>query len=521
MSKTYSCLLVGVDVLTLEVETVLGNGFSGLNILGLGTEATRDMRERIRSALESIGIPIPARRVVVNITPSDAVKISRIPLSQLDFAVAASIIYALYEEKENGQTLYQPCREFLAGELSLTGKLKEVQNPLIYQSVLILCQEEMQLCLPEGNKNSDDFEFHQNIEFFTGIKEWLQKRKTKEFKSNEILVPTMEKNCRVSANGLFKQEELNSRVEEIESTISLLMKNPKLCVSLLVAAFGSHHILVAGEPGIGKSFSLQKISALLSPLNEKEKIEVKLIHSVSHDVKKPFRSPHHSATPAALVGGSSLKPGEVSLAHHGILFLDELAEFSSSSLEALREPLDSGQVFLSRAGGSIRYPAKFQLCATTNPCSCGFLFSKIKPCRCNPRESRKYLQKISGPLLDRFCIQLWIEPHQGDSKYDIFTHYLFQIINNGKLREFSHHYVNTKINQEENGFDVEYCFGIKKIIQKNNNFSSLSLRGQEKVIKLINSFHKIFQEIKCDEVFIQSVLNYRLLDKMFLQKNIF
>ncbi len=518
MSKTYSCLLVGVDVLTLEVETVLGSGFSGLNILGLGTEATRDMRERIRSALESIGILIPARRVVVSITPSDTAKISRIPLSQLDFAVAASIIYALYEEKENGQRLYQPSREYLAGELSLTGKLKEVQNPLIYQSVLIQCQNEMQLCLPERNKDLNDFGFHENIEFFSGMKEWLQKRK---FKCNKVLIPSMKDKSSSGINISLKPKELNSRVEEIENTISILMKNPKLCVSLLVAAFGFHHILVAGEPGVGKSFSLQKISALLSPLNEKEKIEVKLIHSVSHDMKRPFRSPHHSATPAALVGGSSLKPGEVSLAHHGILFLDELSEFSSSSLEALREPLDSGQVFLARAGGSIRYPAKFQLCATTNPCSCGFLFSKIKPCRCNPRESRKYLQKLSGPLLDRFCLQVWIEPYQNDLACDIFSQYISEKINYGKLKEFSHHYVNTKINQNENDLDVEYSFGIKKIIQKNRNFSLLSMRGQEKVIKLINSFQKIFQEIKFDEEFINSVMNYRLLDKMFLQKHIF
>lgn len=521
MTKTYSCLLVGVDVFTLEIETVLGNGFSGLNILGLGTEATRDMRERIRSALEFIGIPIPARRVVVNVTPSDIVKISRIPLSQLDFAVAASIIYALYADKEKSRALYQPQKEFLAGELSLSGKLKAVQNPLIYQSAFVQCKGEMHFCLPKENKILNNFYSHQEVEFFSSIQEWYQKRKQKEIKSSKMSTSGIQDNCKTEEVLLLNSEEFKLRTEEVENSISILLKNPKLCVSLLVAALGSHHVLIAGEPGIGKSFSIQKMLSFLNPLDIKEKIEVQLIHSLFHDVKKPFRSPHHSATPAALVGGSSLKPGEVSLAHHGVLFLDELAEFSSSSLEALREPLDSGQVFLSRAGGNIRYPAKFQLCATTNPCPCGFLFSRIKPCRCNPKESRKYLQKISGPLLDRFCLQVWIEPYKDDSVYDIFSHYLLQKVNNGKLKEFSHHYVNTKMKYKENNLNTEYYFNIKKIIQKNSNFLSLSLRGQEKIIKLTNSFQKIFPEIKCDEEFIDSILNYRLLDKMFLQRNIF
>ncbi|APJ04194.1 ATP-binding protein [Silvanigrella aquatica] len=518
MAKTFSYLLVGVEIFPVEIETVLGNGFSGLNILGLGTEATRDMRERVRSALESTGISIPARRVVVNITPNELIKMSRIPFSQLDFAVAASIIYALFEEQENQQSLCAPEKEFLAGELSLSGQLKEVQNALIYESALSQEKESMCLCLPKANNNMSE---NDNLQFYATLLEWLNKRKMKDINVQKNKEKLSDKKISIIKNQLQFFEKSSFFVSDIEENILLLMKNPKVCISLLAAAFGNHHILVAGEPGIGKSFSLQKIPQFLIPLNQKEQLEVKLIHSLSGSVKRPFRSPHHSATPAALVGGSSLKPGEVSLAHCGVLFLDELAEFSSPSLESLREPLDAGEVFLSRAGGSIRYPAKFILCATTNPCPCGFLFSKTKPCRCHPKESRKYLQKISGPLLDRFCLQVWLDPHCDVMQQDVFSQYLFKIIENGKLKDFSYHFVNTKINYLNGSYNDDTVFDMKNLIKKNEKILSLSLRGQDKIISVLQTFHAIFPEIICDENFLESVLSYRILDKMFLQKNIF
>jgi magnesium chelatase family protein len=171
-------LLVGhVDVITVEIETVIGTGFSGLNILGLNTEATRDMRERIRSALESIGIPIPSKRIVVNITPSEFIKISRIPLSQLDFAVAGCIIYALIDDNEKQNKLFKPNNEFLAGELSLSGKSKEIQNPLIYQSAIIQNNNNIKLCLLRKNLSYNSIFLENKTEFFDSIEEWYQKRK--------------------------------------------------------------------------------------------------------------------------------------------------------------------------------------------------------------------------------------------------------------------------------------------------------------------------------------------------------
>ena len=515
MAKTFSCLLVGVEVIMVEIETVIGNGFSGLNILGLNTESTRDMRERIRSALESIGIPIPSKRIVVNITPSERIKLSRVPLSQLDFAVAGCIIYALFEDNEKNQKLYKPENEFLAGELSLSGQLKEIQNPLIYQSAIVQSKYTIHLCLPNKNRVYNGIFLENNTEFFEGLREWYQNRK--KIKSNKMI-----SNIEVSENKIIEKDiKISEKILEIEKTILLLMKNPKLCVSLLVAALGRHHILIAGEPGVGKSFGLQKIYNLLFPLTEKEMIEVKLIHSLSNETNRPFRSPHHSATPAALVGGSSLKPGEVSLAHNGVLFLDELSEFSSASLESLREPLDSGEVYISRSGGQIRYPAFFQLCATTNPCSCGFLFSNMKSCRCNTKESRKYLQKLSGPLLDRFCLQVWLDPPQERIELDVFSTYLLDILSTGKIKNFSEHYYRIKSNYKYLNHEKNLSEETRSLLLKNEHFCSLSLRGQEKIYKLSFTFCILFNEIKINEHFIDSIMNFRLLDKMFLQKNIF
>ena len=340
MAKTYSCILVGVDVHTIEVEAIMGSGFSGLNILGLPTDATRDMRERVRSALESIGIPIPARRVVVNVSSNELIKLSRTYLAQLDFAVAACIIRALFEENEDKITLYQPEHEFLAGELSLSAELKPIANPLIYEAISSYKNLKSTICL----SYNEEYVYPQ-FEYYKNLKEWFDNRKSNpnEFKNeNSHQIPEIK-------NSAFKVTE--DKFFAARNTVEMLLKTPKTCVALLVAAAGKHNLLIAGEPGIGKSYSVKRLPTLLLPLKEKDKIEVKLIHNLADVIEKPFRFPHHSLTSAAMVGGSSLKPGEVTLAHHGVLFLDELAEFPRSSLEALREPLDSGCVTLSRAKG--------------------------------------------------------------------------------------------------------------------------------------------------------------------------
>jgi magnesium chelatase family protein len=498
MAKTYSCVLVGVDVHTIEIETVIGNGFSGLNILGLPTDVTRDMRERIRSALECINIPIPARRVVVNIGNNDLLKLSRTPLSQLDFAVAASIIRALMEEENFATELKTYKMEYLAGELSLSGELKSIQNQLVYEAITPLLHEESTICLPKSFTNSEK----PYLEYFENLKDWLENRKQNVKNSTKLIQYKSLKHPQTEEITIT-----NHKIKNATEALSILSQNPKICVAMLVAALGKHNLIVAGEPGIGKSFSLKKFANFLPPLSEKEKIEVKLIHQTSLIEQRPFRFPHHSTTSAALIGGASLKPGEVTLAHQGVLFLDELAEFNRSSLEALREPLDSQCVTLSRSNGNILYPAKFQLCATTNPCPCGYYYSRKKACRCNPTQRSKYLQKISGPLLDRFCLQIWLEQNNSETE-DIFSRYLKKLLKDNKVESFIENFFHELIKNKHDK-NLTTTFEINQ---------DVSLRGQTKIREITRSFEKIFPQLRDNKKFYEDILTYRSLEKIFNSK---
>lgn len=502
MAKTYSCLLIGLDVVEVEIETVVGSGFSGLSILGLRSEIVRDMRERVRSALESIGIPIPAKRVVVNISPQEILKLSRTSLQELDFAVAASIVLALFADQ--GLSFPNIDKEFFAGELTLTGRIKCIQNLLIYEKIAHLYESKKNIsisCSSEILKKSSMNAF----KHYETLSDWLSHRKYACPDKGKTKTKTMKNDS--------SDEISHPYIENAVAAIKTLLKNPKTCVANLVAAAGWHHLIFIGEPGIGKSFSIQKIQKLLLPPNQKQQIEIQLIHSNALDsYVRPFRSPHHSSTTAALIGGQTLKPGEVTLAHHGVLFLDEIAEFSRQALEALREPLDSEKVELSKASGSMSYPAKFLLCATTNPCPCGYLLSHTIPCRCKPSDSKQYINKLSGPLLDRFCLQVVIEnPNRPfHNKKDLFSEYLLSIRDNEqKLFAFVKNFLQVQMDQMSNNEKSDF--------KKNkNNFNydlhmQTSLRAQNKISRLINTFHKIFPELSDENNFTDHVLMYRNL----------
>jgi len=512
-------VLVGVQARLIEIETVVGSGFSGLNILGLPTDITRDMRERVRSALESAGIPIPARRVVVNIGPSEYIKLSRTPLSQLDFAVAASIVHALFQEEEKKKPLVTYQHEILSGELSLEGKLKPVNNYLIFNCLHEYALEDTVICLPtlQTPEEKLDFERKKSFEFshycedFLDIQDWLYKRQCMD---KIIFSPPQQTPLLCAQNSADSLKITAEQKASLKETIKILMQNPQVCVGILVACAGQHNILLAGEPGIGKSFSIQQIPHLFLPISSLQKTSFQLINPAFEGWQRPLRTPHHSSTSASLVGGASLKPGEVTLAHGGILFLDELAEFSRNSLEALREPLDNKHVTISRSGGSVTYPADFQLCATTNPCACGYLFSRKKPCRCNPRESRKYLQKLSGPMLDRFCLQVWMQ-YQEEWEWDIFCQEMVRVVSEETLLdEFVEHFIEIQKEGEQKNKLTSHTH-VKKISFFEAQSSHLSLRGKEKISQIVKTFQKVFPHLPLNPEYLDQVLTYRQLGSLF------
>ncbi len=509
MAKTYSAVLVGVDVHLVEIESVLGTGFSGLNILGLPMDVAKDMRERVRSALESVGIPIPARRVVVNVSPAESVKMARSSLSELDFAVAASIVISLEQaslltrplefELSSGTSNDSPFMVF-GGELSLSGELRPLKCSLVFEALKSrLGKVNAQFFLPNSHQNLE--ESLPGSQHFALLSDWFAS-------------PVPAQNSVTLENPAREIQKLNSQLEKRREQLRFFLQkmsdNPRLAMAMLVAAAGKHHILLAGEPGVGKSFALSHLPLLLPPLTAEESTELQLVSESHLSTERPVRTPHHSTTAAALLGGASLRPGEVTLAHRGVLFLDELAEFPRNALESLREPLDHHKVALSRTGGKINYPADILVCAATNPCPCGFLFSKRKPCRCSLMSRRKYVQKLSGPLLDRFAVQVWVSPPGEDS---------FEATLMEKLKDercFEMFFEKFCALQEQSWFQRELTLEASSLqCGVDLEVAGLSKRGEQNLRAVSRTLRELFPELSCDPDLHSKASTFRELERMF------
>ncbi len=371
---------VGVDAPLVTVETHLSNGLPSLTIVGLPETAVRESRERVRCAILNANLEFPARRITINLAPADLPKSG----GRFDLAIAVSILAA------SGQLPAESLErvEFL-GELALEGSLRPVDGVL--PALLAARSAGRALILPSANRNEAGVV--SDAKAFAGqhlLQVCLHLKTGEGLEPCPFLVPAR------------LPEEHNSRFSQIRG--QAVAKR-----ALVVAAAGAHHLLLVGPPGTGKTLLANSLRDLLPPLEESAALEAAAIRSISRQAIDPprwrqpvFRTPHHSATSVAIVGGGShAHPGEVTLAHRGVLFLDELTEFKRSALEALREPLEAGIITLSRANYRLELPANFQLVAAMNPCPCGYFGDPQGRCICTPERVQRYLEKISGPLLDR------------------------------------------------------------------------------------------------------------------------
>ncbi|NBO39037.1 ATP-binding protein [bacterium] len=416
-----SAVTIGLNITPVTVEAALGSGFSGVQLIGLPQDYARDARERIRAAIESLGMSLPARRLVVSVRPSEAMKQFKSGLEHLDLPCAVAILSALADQQQPPKVAGGNLKQFahllrsknflFAGQLTLAGEVLALENSLPFEIIALRQQDEdFYIC---SNRTVTRTELNSSCEPFIqvrSLKECLIKVELMT-RAKSAADRRQNLNSLCTIQGSDPHEFLEYRKSEIKSTLDLFTACPELATALSIAAAGRHHILLAGSPGCGKTFALRHLAHLLPPLTEQERMDVALIHNRTPEnlQARPFRSPHHSASAAALLGGSSLQPGEVSLAHHGILFLDELAEFPRPTLEALREPLDEKKISLARARGRVELPAGFMLASATNPCPCGFYFSRFHNCRCLTHSVSKYQQKLSGPLLERFSILLLVD----------------------------------------------------------------------------------------------------------------
>lgn len=378
----------GVEVRPVDVQVQVANGMPAFTIVGLPDKAVAESKERVRSALHALGLSLPPKRITINLAPADVSKEG----SHYDLPIALGVLAAMGMIPED-----EIVSCVALGELSLDGSIRQVAGVLpaaIYASAAelsLICPE---ICGQEAAWAGD-------LEIFAP-KNLLQM--INHFKGQQVMSPVA-----------LDVSVLKNAANEVSYPDFSSVKGQETAKrSLEIAASGGHNLLMAGPPGSGKSMLSACLPGILPPLDPSEALEISMIHSISGSLpdgglmkQRPYRSPHHSASQPALIGGGhKAKPGEISLAHHGVLFLDELPEFQRSTLESLRQPLESGEAHISRANHHVTYPAKFQLIAAMNPCRCGYLGDTAQECNRAPKCGKDYQAKLSGPLLDRFDIQV-------------------------------------------------------------------------------------------------------------------
>lgn len=384
-AKIYTRGVLGLDAPLIEVEVHISQGLPSLTIVGLAEAAVRESKDRVRSAIINSGFNFPTKRLTINLAPADLPKDG----ARLDLAIALGILIASNQLPEvSTQQL-----EFI-GELALDGQLRPTTGTL---SIAIACQQaQHQLILPSDN--ADEAAKLRNFCVFAAQN---LKQVCDHLSQTAVLPPYHAKHTDVLSMTYPDLADVKGQLRPRRA--------------LEIAAAGGHSLLFKGPPGTGKTLLASRLAGILPPLNLDENLEVARIYSVANLAHpfgtRPFRAPHHTASAIALVGGGSHpKPGEITLAHLGVLFLDELPEFDRKVLEVLRQPLESKQIVISRASRQMTFPANFQLIAAMNPCPCGYAFHQDQRCQCSALSIQRYQNRISGPLLDRIDLHIDVPP---------------------------------------------------------------------------------------------------------------
>lgn len=505
LSKVNTCGLLGIDGYMVSVETYISNGLPAFEIVGLGDMAVKEAKERVRAAIKNSGFEFPSRRITINLAPADLKKEG----TSYDLPMAAGILAATGIIPEPSLL-----NSVLLGELSLDGTVRPVYGVL---PKTITAKEKGFEFVYTPYKNAKE------ASVVKGIKV-IPVKKLSELVlhlKGEINLPAVE-----SQNDLLLCDD-----DENQPDFADVKGQEHVKRALEVAAAGGHNLLMIGSPGSGKTMLARRMPSILPDLTFEEAVEITKIYSVagllpsdsSLITKRPFRAPHHTISPVSLVGGGRIpRPGEVSLAHLGVLFLDELPEFGKNTLEVLRQPLEDGIVHISRINASITYPCKTTLIAAANPCRCGFYLDETRECTCTPQEVKSYLGKLSGPLLDRIDIQVDVPTVKysdlADETKSEPSKEIRKRVNNAREIQRKR-FANTGIYcnaQMTSAMVRKHCrLGKEESELLRQAFSSLGLtaRSHDKILKVARTIADLEGAENIRTVHISEAIQYRILDR--------